>query len=195
MCACCSAVCLSPPNNELALRTSQTWQSLVIMQASLLSLLFQDFEADVINELVRKKIDIILMIGFMKIVSPAFVDRFAWRILNVHPSLLPAFAGGMDANVHAAVLAAGVPTTGCTVHFVSAQVDGGAILVQKACAVAKDETVDSLKAKVQALEGEVRLYTSLPLVVILPVAAHDDVQLAYSVLRPPYHQYQCPHDC
>jgi phosphoribosylaminoimidazole synthetase len=90
----------------------------------------------------------------MRVLTPVFLDRFAWRVLNVHPSLLPAFAGGMDLAVHTAVLAAGCKQSGCTVHFVEAAVDAGPVLVQRSCAIDVGETAESLKAKVQALEGE-----------------------------------------
>jgi len=71
----------------------------------------------------------------------------------VHPSLLPKYAGGMDANVHEEVLKSGETETGCTIHFVTDEVDGGPILIQKKCAVAPNDTVESLKTKVQQLEG------------------------------------------
>lgn len=72
----------------------------------------------------------------------------------MHPSLLPAFAGGMDMNVHQAVIDARVSETGCTVHFVDEGVDSGFVVCQKSCSVDSDETADSLKQKVQRLEGE-----------------------------------------
>lgn len=75
--------------------------------------------------------------------------------MNIHPSLLPAFAGGMDKDVHAEVLKAGVKETGCTLHFVDESVDGGPIIMQKKVSVEEDETVDSLKEKVQEAEQEV----------------------------------------
>eukprot|EP00466_Bigelowiella_natans_P019761 jgi/Bigna1/48989/estExt_Genewise1.C_370036 len=98
--------------------------------------------------------DLILLIGYMRIVSGAFCQRWERRLINVHPSLLPKFAGGMDGDVHAAVLKAKEKETGCTVHFVEEKVDAGEILVQKACSVDPTDTPDSLKAKVQALEGQ-----------------------------------------
>jgi formyltetrahydrofolate-dependent phosphoribosylglycinamide formyltransferase len=97
--------------------------------------------------------DLIVLIGYMKILPPEFVQEYENRIINVHPSLLPAFAGGMDKKVHQAVLDSGVKVTGCTVHIVTEEVDAGRILVQKSCDVKEDDTVDSLKAKVQYLEG------------------------------------------
>ena len=114
------------------------------------------FDADVTAALERAAVDVVLLIGFMRILSDGFVARWAGKLLNVHPSLLPAFAGGMDLAVHEAVLAAEPRPTqsGCTVHFVTAVVDGGPIAAQLACNIALDETVESLKAKVQALEGQ-----------------------------------------
>lgn len=117
----------------------------------------QAFEAEVVAHLAAHDVDVVLLIGFMRILSPAFCERYAWRLLNVHPSLLPDFAGGMDADVHAAVLAAGKAVTGCTVHFVEPTVDAGPPLVQRCCAVMPGDTPETLKARVQALEGEVRL--------------------------------------
>ena len=74
--------------------------------------------------------------------------------MNVHPSLLPKYAGGMDTNVHEEVLRNKDKETGCTIHFVTDKVDGGPILIQKRCLVESDDTVESLKSKVQKLEGE-----------------------------------------
>lgn len=99
------------------------------------------------------RFDLVVLIGYMKILSNKFVNQYENKIINVHPSLLPAFAGGMDTNVHKAVLKAGVKVTGCTVHMVTEVVDGGTILVQKYCDVLPEDTVDTLKAKVQKLEG------------------------------------------
>ncbi len=95
---------------------------------------------------------VVLMIGYMRIVSPVFVAAWRGRLLNVHPSLLPAFAGLMNKAVHQAVLASGVHETGCTVHQVTDEVDAGPVMVQKKCAVLPGDTVDTLKERVQALE-------------------------------------------
>ena len=75
--------------------------------------------------------------------------------MNIHPSLLPAFAGGMDKDVHAEVLKSGVEETGCTLHFVTEDVDTGPIIMQKKVKIDKNETIESLKAKVQKAEQEV----------------------------------------
>ena len=111
-----------------------------------------DFEMSQILE--NKKIDLILLIGFMRILSPGFVDRWFGKIVNVHPSLLPKYAGGMNSDVHKSVLAAGDKETGCTIHLVTKEVDGGPILLQKSCPVFENDSIDSLKERVQKLEGE-----------------------------------------
>ena len=111
-----------------------------------------DFEMSQILE--YKKIDLILLIGFMRILSSEFVDRWFGKIVNVHPSLLPKYAGGMNSDVHKSVLASGDKETGCTIHLVTKEVDGGPILLQKSCPVFEDDSIDSLKERVQKLEGE-----------------------------------------
>jgi phosphoribosylglycinamide formyltransferase 1 len=97
-------------------------------------------------------VQLVLMIGYMRIVSAAFVTAWSGRLLNVHPSLLPAFGGLMNRSVHEAVLAAGVTETGCTIHQVTDDVDAGPIVLQKKCAVLPGDTVETLKDRVQALE-------------------------------------------
>ncbi len=114
----------------------------------------EEYDTKILQELTNLKIDYILLIGYMRILSTKFVRAYPHKILNVHPSLLPAFAGGMNANVHQAVLAAGVKETGCTIHYVDEGVDSGEIILQKKCPIAPNETVESLKNKVQKLEGE-----------------------------------------
>ena len=112
------------------------------------------FDLEMSQILESKKIDLILLIGFMRILSPGFVDTWGGKILNVHPSLLPKYAGGMNSDVHESVLAAGDKETGCTVHLVTKEVDGGPILIQKSCPVLDGDTVETLKERVQKLEGE-----------------------------------------
>ena len=112
------------------------------------------FDKEISQRLKEKEVDLILLIGFMRILSGGFVSEWSGKIINVHPSLLPKHAGGMNEDVHKQVLKAGDKETGCTVHLVTAQVDEGPILVQKRCPVLEDDTVGSLKEKVQKLEGE-----------------------------------------
>ena len=112
------------------------------------------FDLEMSQILESKKIDLILLVGFMRILSSRFVDIWGGKILNVHPSLLPKYAGGMNSDVHESVLAAGDKETGCTVHLVTKEVDGGPILIQKSCPVLESDTVETLKERVQKLEGE-----------------------------------------
>ena len=113
----------------------------------------EKFDSEISVILKNHKVDLILLIGFMRILSSKFCREWKGRILNVHPSLLPKYAGGMDINVHEEVIKNRDTETGCTIHFVTATVDGGPILIQKKCAVDKNDTPYSLKRKVQALEG------------------------------------------
>lgn len=119
----------------------------------------ESYDQKLINELSNYQIDLILLIGWMRILSELFVRKYKNKIINVHPSLLPAFAGGMDLNVHEEVIKAGVKETGCTVHFVTEEVDAGPIIVQKKCPVETADTPEILKNKVQKLEGEALVET------------------------------------
>ena len=114
----------------------------------------EEFDTEVTRLLEEHNVDLILLIGFMRILSQGFCHRWQDKILNVHPSLLPKYAGGMDTNVHEEVLLNGDVKTGCTIHFVTEDVDSGPILIQKSCAVEESDTVETLKKKVQALEGQ-----------------------------------------
>jgi len=114
----------------------------------------EQYDERVTTALQEAGVDLVLMVGYMRIVSPAFVAQWSGRLLNVHPSLLPAFGGLMNKSVHEAVLASGVAETGCTIHQVTDDVDAGPIVLQKKCAVLPDDTVETLKDRVQALEQE-----------------------------------------
>jgi folate-dependent phosphoribosylglycinamide formyltransferase PurN len=96
--------------------------------------------------------ELVLLVGYMRIVSDQLVETWRGRLLNVHPSLLPAFGGLMNMRVHEAVLAAGVSETGCTIHQVTEEVDGGPIVLQKHCPVLPGDTAEKLKHRVEALE-------------------------------------------
>ena len=97
--------------------------------------------------------DLVVLAGFMRILGKAFVEHYQGRLLNIHPSLLPAFPG---THTHAQALAAGVKIHGCTVHFVTPQLDCGPIIIQAAVPVADDDDEERLAAKV--LVQEHRIY-------------------------------------
>ena len=114
----------------------------------------ETFDRKMTEILIEHKVDLVLLIGFMRILSKSFCQEWRGKILNVHPSLLPKYAGGMDTNVHEEVLKNKDDKTGCTIHFVTEEVDGGPIFIQKKCSVDPKDTIKSLKTKVQKLEGE-----------------------------------------
>ncbi|HWM58515.1 MAG TPA: phosphoribosylglycinamide formyltransferase [Pseudonocardia sp.] len=93
--------------------------------------------------------DLVVSAGFMKILGPTFLERFAGRVVNTHPALLPAFPG---AHAVADAVAHGVKVTGCTVHLVDAGVDTGPIVAQQAVTVAPDEDVDTLHERIKVVE-------------------------------------------
>lgn len=96
-------------------------------------------------------IDLIVLVGWMRILSPWFVRQYPKKIINVHPSLLPKYPG-MDLDVHKAVIDAKEKESGMTIHYVDEEVDHGEIILQKKVSVAPNETPESLKKKVQELE-------------------------------------------
>ena len=108
------------------------------------------FESALESTLNRHEIDLIILAGFMKILSPAFIRRFEGRIINVHPSLIPSFCGEgfYGLRVHEAALARGVKVTGATVHIVNEIPDGGPILLQKAVEVRDDDPPETLQNRV-----------------------------------------------
>ncbi len=111
------------------------------------------FEAELSEVLARHDIAILALAGFMRVLTPGFVQTWEGRMINIHPSLLPSFPG---LDTHARALAGGVRLHGCTVHLVSAGVDEGPILAQAAVPVLLLDTEESLAARV--LEQEHRLY-------------------------------------
>jgi len=111
------------------------------------------FDSEITSALKEHNVNLILLIGFMRILSSKFCNDWSGKILNVHPSLLPKYAGGMDSNVHEEVLKNNEKETGCTIHLVTDEVDRGPIVIQKVCTVDPDDTIESLKSKVQNLEG------------------------------------------
>jgi formyltetrahydrofolate-dependent phosphoribosylglycinamide formyltransferase len=115
----------------------------------------EEFDKEVARVLDENKVDLILLIGYMRILSSWLVNKYKNRIMNIHPSLLPKYARGMDKDVHAEVLKNREEVTGCTLHFVDESVDAGPIIMQKEVKIDENETVDSLKEKVQKAEQEI----------------------------------------
>ena len=114
----------------------------------------ESYDRQVSHMLHTYEVDLIVLIGYMRIVSAPFVKKWRGNILNVHPSLLPAFANKMDLKVHEAVLESGATESGCTVHEVIEEVDACPIIIQKRCPVLQGDTAPILKARVQQLESD-----------------------------------------
>lgn len=110
-----------------------------------------DFETELLKNL--EGVDLVVLAGFMRILSPNFVRRYEGRLMNIHPSLLPAFPG---AHAHRDALAYGVKISGCTVHFVDEGTDSGPIILQAAVEVHEDDTEETLSARI--LEQEHIIY-------------------------------------
>ena len=112
-----------------------------------------DFEDKLIAKLDEYKIDLIVLAGFMSILSENFTSRYKRRIINVHPSLIPSFCGKgfYGLRVHEAALEYGVKVTGATVHFVNEIPDGGEIIMQKAVSIRPNDTKESLQKRVMRL--------------------------------------------
>ena len=113
----------------------------------------EDFDKALDDALRMAKVDYVCLAGFMRMLTPEFVNDWRGRLVNIHPSLLPAFKG---LHVHERMIDAGVKLAGCTVHFVSAEVDSGPIIGQAAVPVLPEDTAETLAARI--LEQEHKLY-------------------------------------
>ena len=110
------------------------------------------FEATLEHELQARRIDIVCLAGFMRLLTPGLVSRWEGRMLNVHPALLPSFKG---LDTHARALAAGVKVHGATVHFVTPEMDSGPIIAQGEVAVRDDDTAETLSARILQIEHRI----------------------------------------
>ena len=113
----------------------------------------EEFDGAVVDELKKRKVDVVCLAGFMRLLSSFFVRAFPGRILNIHPSLLPSFPG---LNAQRQALEHGVKVSGCTVHIVDEELDHGPIMLQTAVPVKDDDTEETLSARI--LEEEHRAY-------------------------------------
>ncbi len=113
----------------------------------------EEHDAEIISELNKRGVEFICLAGYMRLLSPAFVQAFPNRITNIHPSLLPAYPG---LDVHERVVAAGEKLSGCTVHYVDELLDHGEIILQRQVPVLDGDTAETLSARI--LEQEHGLY-------------------------------------
>ncbi len=107
------------------------------------------FEAEVSNVIQEWKAELILLAGFMRVLTPAFVNRYSGQMINIHPSLLPAYRG---LNTHARVLATGDRMHGCSIHFVTSDLDAGTVIAQAVTHVLPTDDLPTLTQKVRKLE-------------------------------------------
>jgi phosphoribosylglycinamide formyltransferase-1 len=112
-----------------------------------------EHDAEIIAALKARGVELVCLAGYMRLLSPTFIQAFPDRIINIHPSLLPAYPG---LDVHERVLAAGERISGCTVHFVNEDLDAGPIILQRDVAVKNADTPETLSARI--LEEEHKLY-------------------------------------
>ncbi|MBT3529880.1 MAG: phosphoribosylglycinamide formyltransferase [Gammaproteobacteria bacterium] len=109
----------------------------------------EDFDSALIDLIDQEQVDLIVLAGFMRILSPKFVKHYAGKVLNIHPSLLPAYTG---TDTHQRVLDAGEKEHGVSVHFVTEELDGGPVIAQEKISVEKNDTADTLADKVHIKE-------------------------------------------
>jgi phosphoribosylglycinamide formyltransferase-1 len=121
----------------------------------------EEHDRALIAALQEHRVDLVCLAGYMRLLSPCFIEAFRNRILNIHPSLLPSFPG---LDVHRQVLNHGVKWTGCTVHFVDETLDGGPIIAQRVVPVLDNDTEETLAARV--LEQEHKLYAEAVALVV-----------------------------
>lgn len=134
---------------------------------------YDAFNAEIIRILKDKGVELVVLAGYMKIITPAFVEAYPNKIVNIHPALIPSFCGEgyYGLHVHEAVIDYGVKVTGATVHFVNEEADAGPIIAQKTVEVADDDTPESIQKKVLEIE-----HTLLPWVVELYCLGHITVE-------------------
>jgi len=118
----------------------------------------EQHEADIIGCLEQRQVDLVCLAGYLRVLTPVMINKFVGRMMNTHPALLPSFGGdGMHGlHVHQAVLDYGCKVSGCTIHFVTLDVDGGQIILQKAVPVQEGDTAESLQERI--LKEEHKLY-------------------------------------
>ncbi|MFY9605685.1 MAG: phosphoribosylglycinamide formyltransferase [Thermoplasmata archaeon] len=110
----------------------------------------EDHEKDVIDCLEQHQVDLVVLAGYLRMLTPVMINKYAGRMMNTHPALLPSFGGkGMHGlNVHQAVLDCGCKVSGCTIHFVTLDVDGGQIILQKAVPVQENDSAEMLQERI-----------------------------------------------
>jgi phosphoribosylglycinamide formyltransferase-1 len=117
----------------------------------------EHFEEKLIEELDSREVDLVCLAGFMRILTPLFVRHYQGRMMNIHPALLPLFGGKgfYGDKVHRAALESGMKFSGCTVHFVTEETDGGPIILQAVVPILDDDTAETLAGRIHKKEHEI----------------------------------------
>ena len=110
------------------------------------------FELEIVNTLIHYDVELVVMAGWMIIVTPFFINKFKNKIINIHPSLLPSYKGG--SAIKDSILN-GSKITGCSVHFVEEEVDSGSLIMQAALSIRNDDDIESLSKRIQMLEHKI----------------------------------------
>jgi len=140
----------------------------------------EDFDAEISEYLTSQRVDLICLAGFMRLLTSDFVNKWRDRIINIHPSLLPAFKG---LHVHERAIESGTRFTGCTVHYVRPEMDDGPIIAQAAVPILQDDTADTLAARI--LVEEHRIYPlALRLIAERKVRVHGSIAKIIDAAEP-----------
>jgi len=142
----------------------------------------EDFDMELLRLLQAANVEFVVLAGFMRILTPVFVNSFRGRLINIHPAILPSFKG---INAHQQALDAGVRVTGCTVHFVEAEVDAGPIIWQETVPVKIGDTVADLQERVKVAEHKA-YPEALELLVRNKIKLGEDGKLAWNLYKPQF---------
>ena len=174
---------LNNPDIKISLVISNKKDAYALKRASLANIStmviskkdFPNQSDEILKQVKANNIDLIVLAGYLSILSGSIINEYKNKIINIHPSLIPSFCGpGMYGHhVHEAVIKSGVKYSGCTVHFVNGGVDSGPIILQQAVDVFYTDTPDSIAAKILVYEHKL-LVKAIDLIVNNKVIVHDD---------------------
>ena len=175
--------CLNNPDIKISLVISNKKDAYALKRAGLANIPtmviskkdFPNQSDEILKQVKANNIDLIVLAGYLSILSGSIINEYKNKIINIHPSLIPAFCGpGMYGHhVHEAVIKSGVRYSGCTVHFVNGGVDSGPIILQQAVDVFYTDTPDSIAAKILVYEHKL-LVKAIDLIANNKVIIHDD---------------------
>ena len=175
--------CLNNPDIKISLVISNKKDAYALKRASLANIPtmviskkdFPNQSDEILKQVKANNIDLIVLAGYLSILSGSIINEYKNKIINIHPSLIPSFCGpGMYGHhVHEAVIKSGVRYSGCTVHFVNGGVDSGPIILQQAVDVFYTDTPDSVAAKILVYEHKL-LVKAIDLIANNKVIVHDD---------------------